>query len=366
MLRHSLGMPPSNPRALPGALLILSVVLVGVVILPFAPALFLAAVLGGALFPVCTRLARRLGGRRKLAASILTLAVVVAFVLPLGGVTAFLVAMVADAVEWVRSILESQGLQGLVDRLPRSLRGVGERVVDSMPDDGAGIESLPTGQGGNAAAAVGGVVGAATRGLIQTAMFLVAYFFFLVDGDRLVRFLDAQRPFRRVHVAELLHDFRRASVAVLVSTVATAGIQALVALFGFLVARVPNVAFFTLATFFLGMIPAIGAASVPVALGVLLLLAGKWVAGAFLVGYGLLVVALVDNVVKPYLIKGGVELHGAVVFFALLGGLAAFGGVGLVAGPLIVVFFVSALKIYERETTSDPIARAVPPPPPPP
>lgn len=358
----------SSARALPTALILVALVLVAFVIRPFAPALFLAAVLGGALFPFCTRLSRRMGGRRSLAAGLLTLLVVLAFVLPLGGATAFLVGMAADAVQWLRTILEERGLHGIVDRLPEPLQGLGEKVVDAMPDEGAAIEDLPSGQGGRAAAAVGGVLGATANALLQTAMFLVALFFFLLEGDRLVAFLDRQRPFKRIHVAELLRDFRRASVAVLVSAVATAGVQSVVALFGFVVARVPNVLFFALATFFLGLIPAIGAASVPVAVGVLLLVTGKYLAGAFLVGWGLLVVALVDNVLKPYLMKNGVELHGAVVFFALLGGLAAFGGIGLIAGPLIVVFFVSALKIYEREIapSSDAYADApvVPPPPP--
>ena len=66
--------------------------------------------------------------------------------------------------------------------------------------------------------------------------------------------------------------------------------------------------------------------------------------GIFLVAWGILVVGLIDNVVKPLFIKGGVEMHGAVVFFALLGGLAAFGPVGLVAGPLVVAFFVAVSR----------------------
>ena len=60
--------------------------------------------------------------------------------------------------------------------------------------------------------------------------------------------------------------------------------------------------------------------------------------------WGLLVVGLIDNVVKPLFIKGGVEMHGAVVFFALLGGLAAFGPVGLIAGPLVVAFFIAITR----------------------
>lgn len=54
---------------------------------------------------------------------------------------------------------------------------------------------------------------------------------------------------------------------------------------------------------------------------------------------GLLVVSFVDNLAKPYLTKGRMDVHGGVLFFALLGGLAPFGPSGLLAGPLIVAFF---------------------------
>jgi predicted PurR-regulated permease PerM len=60
-------------------------------------------------------------------------------------------------------------------------------------------------------------------------------------------------------------------------------------------------------------------------------------------------VGLSDNIVKPYLIRGGVSIHGAVVFFALLGGLSAFGPVGLLLGPLIVALFLSVVRIVRSE-----------------
>ncbi|HTU63476.1 MAG TPA: AI-2E family transporter, partial [Polyangiales bacterium] len=68
----------------------------------------------------------------------------------------------------------------------------------------------------------------------------------------------------------------------------------------------------------------------------------------FLAIWAVTVVALVDNVVKPILIRGGMNMPGAVVFFALIGGLGAFGPVGLVLGPMIVAFFVALVRIYQR------------------
>jgi predicted PurR-regulated permease PerM len=69
----------------------------------------------------------------------------------------------------------------------------------------------------------------------------------------------------------------------------------------------------------------------------------------FLVIWGLGVVGLVDNLVKPLLIKSGVKISGAIVFFALVGGLSAFGTPGLFIGPLVVAFFLALLRIYRRD-----------------
>jgi len=62
-----------------------------------------------------------------------------------------------------------------------------------------------------------------------------------------------------------------------------------------------------------------------------------------------LVVSMVDNVVKPFVMKGDVEMHGSVLFFALIGGLAAFGITGLLLGPLAIALFLALLRIYRRD-----------------
>jgi hypothetical protein len=69
----------------------------------------------------------------------------------------------------------------------------------------------------------------------------------------------------------------------------------------------------------------------------------------FLAAYSVGIVGIVDNVLKPVLIKGGIEMHGGVVFFALLGGFAAFGLVGLVLGPMSVALLIALLRIYRRD-----------------
>ena len=60
-------------------------------------------------------------------------------------------------------------------------------------------------------------------------------------------------------------------------------------------------------------------------------------------------VGLANNVVKPLLMRGDAELDGAVIFFALIGGLASFGAIGLLIGPLAVSLFLALLRIYRRD-----------------
>ena len=81
----------------------------------------------------------------------------------------------------------------------------------------------------------------------------------------------------------------------------------------------------------------------------LLFLTGHPYMAIFLALWGLFVVGLVDNVVKPLLIRRGMELHGAVVFFSLIGGLATFGAIGLLVGPLVVSFFLALVRMYHRD-----------------
>jgi predicted PurR-regulated permease PerM len=214
---------------------------------------------------------------------------------------------------------------------------------------------------------VTGAVAATGSFAFQTVMMLIAFFFLLVDGKRLVEWLESVSPLKRGQTTELMREFRLVSIAVLLSSVATAGVQAVAALVGYLIARVPVPFFFAAVTFFVAMIPAVGAASVCMVAALLLLLTGHPWAALFLAIWGVVVVGLVDNVIKPMLVKRGLHMHGAIVFFALLGGLAAFGTVGLLIGPLIVSFFLALLRIHERDygrATPMPTAPPTPPTPP--
>ena len=328
---------------------ILALLFVTLVAVPFATPLFVAAVLAGALWPWMARLAEALRGRRKLAAFALTAAVFFAVVGPLSALGAVLVPQVQSGVGWLRETLRPEALDALVERVPAAMRPTAERVREALPESLERLQELARAEGTRAASVFGNLLSATGTFLVKSVLMLVALFFLLLDGPSLVGWLNEAIPLKRGQVTELLHEFRRVTVTVLVSTLATGGLQTALALTGYLIAHVPNPAFFAMVTFALSLVPFLGATVVVVAVGAVKLATGHTAAGIFLVVFGFGVVGMIDNVLKPIFIRGGVPIHGAVIFFALFGGLAAFGPIGFLLGPLAVAFLVAVVRMYRRD-----------------
>ncbi len=334
-------------------LIAVSIALVLLVISPFFEAFFLAAVLAGAFQGIQRWLSRHLRGKSGVAAGLITLGTVLALLVPLAALTTFVVAQVIEGVNFISNIVQQRGLAGLVAYVPGPFKDAAARGLESLQSGSAGLWQTLQGQlasrGATAAQTVGGAVAATGTLVLHTVMMLIALYFLLVDGQRLVTWMESVSPLKRGQTTELLTEFRSVTRSVLVSSIATAGVQAVAALVGYLITGVPVPIFFAAVTFFFALIPAIGAASVCVIASLLLLATGHPVGALVLFIWGVVVVGLSDNVIKPILAKRGMHMHGAIIFFALLGGLSVFGAIGLLLGPLIVAFFLAVVRIYERD-----------------
>jgi predicted PurR-regulated permease PerM len=332
--------------------LVATIVLLALVVRPLASALFMAAVLAGSLWPLQKRLLKPLRSR-SLTAVLLSLGVVLLVLGPLVAFSTYLFKEIAEALKFITETFRSEGVSGLRERLPDGIERLLNRVLDwlSRQSDGqldSAVKQV-TAQSGKAVVAVGAAVSATGSLLFQMTMMVIALYFFLVEGDELVAWLDRVSPLRPGQTRELMTEFKQVTYAVIISTVVTSAAQAAAAFIGYLIGRVPNPIFFGGLTFFVAFIPAVGAASVCLVAAGILFVTGHPYAALFLAIWGIVVVGLVDNVVKPYLIKAGMQLRGGVVFFALIGGLGAFGTMGLLIGPLVVAAFVALLRMYERD-----------------
>jgi len=324
---------------------VIAVLLLARILYPFAAALVMAAVLAAVIGPRFERLALRLGGRRQIAAALCTLAVAVLVVAPLVWVIGLGLREAIEGSAYVNDLLTRETPQGLVERLPESIQPLGKRILSVLPHGGERLQTMIAGIAGYLAR----WIASTTIGLLQILIMLVAFHFMLLDGHALVLWLADVLPLRAVHVLELIREFRDVSVAVMYSTIVTSFVQSAAALLSFLLLGIPNAAFLTLLTFFFGLIPMLGASIVPFVVSVWMYFDGRLGPAIFLFLWSVLVVGLMDNVLKPLLMKGRIRLHEAVIFFALLGGLAVFGPVGVLVGPLIVALHVATVRIYRRD-----------------
>lgn len=324
-----------------------AVLLAALLIRPFWQALLVAAVLAAVLRPAMEWLANRMRHRRHLAAVLLTVALLLAIAVPLATLATILVAEAIQAVAWIRAALESDGAAGLLSGLPEAIRPLAEQLLRALPEAQAELQGFFGARGGQAASALGGLLAATGGALLQSAIFLVAFYFLLVDGTRFVAWGEESLPLPPGQLRATLLEFRRTASAVLVATLGTAGIQAGAALIGFLIGRAPNVLFLTFVTFIVALIPAVGGTVVVLATGLLQLALGHTVSGIFLLVWGVGVVSTVDTLARPWLLRGGMALHGGIVFFSLIGGLAAFGPIGVLLGPLTVTFLLSVVRMWK-------------------
>jgi predicted PurR-regulated permease PerM len=335
-------------------LLIGTTVLVAVVVRPIVSALLIAVVLAAVLWPLHMRLSRWLGKRRQLSASLIAIAVLLLLAVPMIAMSAFVVDEASRGIEFISETVRSDGVTGLIEELPPPARKVVREGLELLPRREAArldetVKREVAERGESAAVVVGAAVAATWELLFQSAMMLIAFFFLLLQGDEAVDWIESVSPLRENQTRELLIEFKHVAYALVVSTVVTSAVQALAALIGYLITSVPAPLFFTAITFVIAFIPAIGAASVCQFAALLLLATGHSYAALFLSLWGFIVVALVDNAVKPYLIKNEIEMPGGVVFFALIGGMVAFGGVGLLIGPLATAFFITLVRMYRRD-----------------
>jgi predicted PurR-regulated permease PerM len=338
----------SNERPVPLFFMILlagAALLVGAVIAPMIRELLLAVVLASVLRPIQVWLTERFRGRRGIAAGVISLLVVVTVLGPIAMLVAFIIRDGSDGVRFVLDTVHNPRVAELVGWLPDSARDTVLEAIDGLPRN---LEEV-VGQVGAQGKTVSASVVATGAFLFHGTLMLIALFFTLTHGDEMVSWLDRVSPLAPGQTRELLATSKKVSFSIVVSTIATSAVQAVAALIGFYIAQVPSPIFFASVTFIAAFIPAVGAAVVSLAAALLLYVTGHPYLAIFLSVWGIVVVGLVDNVVKPLLIKRGMEVHGGVVFFSLLGGLATFGAIGLLVGPLVVSMFLALLSMYHRD-----------------
>jgi predicted PurR-regulated permease PerM len=313
------------------ALILLGIYLTYLVLRPFFAALTWAVIFAIMFRGMQTALSARIGRSR--AAVITTLVVAAVIVAP----AAVLISTLTREIPQITEHLK-ETTQRAPSQIQRVWDTVRRRSPVAMPDDPMvfmreGAERAVSFLAPHAGAFVADFF--ATLGTLVSMLF--ALFFLLRDGDAISVQLRDRLPFSKQESERLVGDTRDLVVASVGAGLVVAAAQGFIGGVAFRLLGIDAPVVWGVVMGFCSLLPVVGAAIVWVPAAIWLLLSGEIGRGVAMLLIGTFGISMADNVLRPLLLTGKTSVSGFVVFFGLLGGAAAFGLVGLVIGPIILV-----------------------------
>ncbi len=318
-----------------------SFVLLYFVVRPFLAPLVLAAVFAFLFYPLYRKFLARSRHRTGLAAALTTLAALIVVLVPIALLSTLILREATD----VYVMLTEGGEHAWFMVGERALEQV--RSFALFPADveidvarytqqalGAVVENL------------GAIFSSVARMLMNTFVFLMAFYFFLRDGRRLMDYVVTLSPLADADDEMILARLGSAVNATVKGNLTIGAIQGMLTGVGFALFGVPNPVLWGAVTALAALIPGVGTALVLTPAIIFLFLSGNTFGGIGLLLWGVAAVGMVDNILGPRLIGRGMHLHPLAVFLAVLGGLSFFGPLGFFLGPLAMSVCLALIEIY--------------------
>ncbi|MED5431265.1 MAG: AI-2E family transporter [Pseudomonadota bacterium] len=317
---------------------------------PFFAPIFWACAISVIFYPFQKRLLARWPNRRNVVALLtLTLCVVLVIIPVLFVATSFVTEGVglfqqvqsgeinlADYVDKIKQAFP--GIQSLAERFDIDLERIKQQVVQAFTGAGQFLAKRALAVGQNT-----------FQFFLNLALMLYLAFFLLRDGDAMVAMLIRALPLGDEREKLLFAKFAEVTRATIKGNLVVAITQGALGGLIFWWLGIPGALLWGVVMAVLSLIPAVGAGLIWLPVAVYLYAVGEVVSATVLLLYGIFVIGLVDNILRPILVGRDTKLPDYVVLFSTLGGLAMFGITGFALGPLLAALFVAFWGIFIRE-----------------
>jgi predicted PurR-regulated permease PerM len=319
----------------------------------FLHALLLSCVLAIMCSPLMFKALELTGGRRKVSAALTTLTIVVVLLIPMAVVMVALVNQGLDSLaainQWIRvtdfeklaaSSEVTHYLAWIHDKIPFLDLDGGEirtRVLDYSREFAQTMLQYST-----------VLVRDTFRIILLFLLMIFALFYFLRDGTQMVAFIKRVSPLRERQEDYIIESLKRVSRGVLMGCLLVAVLQGIVGGIALSICGIPGV-FWGAMTAFCSLVPVVGTGIIWVPAAVYLFITGQWQLGLFLTLWFSLIVVSIDTFLRPYFMREAARVSTFYIFIAILGGISAFGMLGILYGPLILSFVMVMLQIYTEE-----------------
>jgi predicted PurR-regulated permease PerM len=320
---------------------------------PFLTPLAWAAILAALFHSPYRRMEKRWG--RACAASAGTAAIAVLIVAPVILVTS---AFVQEATLAFRSIDVSVQTEGFA-RLERIwMRIQSSRLGSNLGNLDELVRQAASWIASGAAGQAGSILSDVVIILVDLIVMLFAVFFFFRDGDAIMAVLRRALPFEAEQSERMIQQASELIHASVIAGFVVAALQGTLGGLTFAMLGLPAPVFWGVVMAFSALLP-VGAGIVWLPVAIWLLFTGSIGRGVTLLVVGVGVIGLVDNVLRPVLLSGRTHMNGLLVFVSLLGGISAFGFLGLVLGPVIMATTIGMFDVYTKDRRTVPRHQSV-------
>jgi predicted PurR-regulated permease PerM len=256
-----------------------------------------------------------------------------------------------QASQTVKTSIEDGSWQKAVDRNPlvRSTFGWAGGVIDLKEQAGKLSERIPGVVQKLAVGSLGVISG--------TVIALLFLFFFLRDREQVLSTLRGLLPLSGEEDALMFKRIGDTLFAILYGTVVVAAVQGTLGGLMFWILDLPAPALWGCAMAAFAIVPMFGTAVVWLPAVAYLALEGDTFKAGVLLAWGVLVISLIDNLLQPKIVEKRLHVHLVLVFIAVVGGIYAFGGLGLIVGPAILAVAIALLDIWRQRVGQKPLAK---------
>lgn len=193
---------------------------------------------------------------------------------------------------------------------------------------------------------VGQFITNAPQLLLQIFITFFVMFYFLKEGETILRYIREILPFSSEVNEKLIRRSKDVAYATIYGQIIIGLIQGITSGIGFYIFGAPSPLFFTILAILLAILPFVGSWLVWFPIGMVMIAAGNTTNGILLMVFGFLVVSTIDDIVKPFVVGKRARINSLIVLIGMLGGLVMIGPVGLIVGPIILEYLLIFIELY--------------------
>lgn len=322
-------------------ILIILLYLSFLIIKPFLTPILLSFVIAYLFYPVYSWLKSRLSKhfkglhaktRERLASVIMVTLIFLIIVVPSAFLITTLIQQTTSTYQLLQGMKIGNGLNSILSHWGLTFSGVLEAL-------GKNLQQYIVTSASN-------IISGVTSLFIDLSIFFFLLFFVFIEGKVWVTASLKSIPLKKEHKEGLFDQVQNVTHAILYGYFLTAVIQGLLGAVMLLIFRVPNALFWGVVMMILSFLPIVGTPIVWIPIALVELIKSNYIAGVGILVIGFLILINVDNFIRPKLIGKKAKLSTPLVFLGVLGGLALFGFIGIILGPLVLALLITTIDFF--------------------